>query len=204
MSIPLLIAINPPKEISENIIKLRKFIVKKTGKNLYGSHEPHITLFVNSFPNFSDVEKQLISIIKKYKPFSAKIDGLHTFTFDPITKSHTIVYKVEKTPTLSNIQKEIVKRLNSLRTDDQMKWLLKQNPNPSKKNMENISKYGYPCGLKEWIFHASIVSIPQEMYEEIWRRIQKYDMKKSWLVNNISIFVHLGDDGFRLFKKYKL
>lgn len=204
MSVPLLIAINPPKEIAENIIKIRSLIAKKTGKNLYGSHDPHITLSVNSFPNFSDVERIVISVVKKYKPFSAKIEGLHTFAFDPIFKSHTIVYKVEKTPTLAKIQKEIVTKVNPLRSDDQVKWLLKQNPNPPKENMKNIRKYGYPFGPKDWIFHASIGSVSKEHYEEIWKKIQQYDLSKTWRVDNISIFVHLGDDGFKLFKKYKL
>ena len=202
MSVPLLVAINPPKEIAKNIVKIRKFIVKKTGENLYGSHEPHITLSVNSFSNFSDVEKKVLSVIKKHKPFSAKIEGLHTFPFDPIFKTNTIVYKVKRIATLSKIQKEIVTKINPLRTDDQAKWLLKHNP--LKENIKNIRKYGYPFGPKDWIFHASIGSVSKRYYEEIWKEIQKYNVSKTWLVDNISIFVHLGKDGFKLFKKYKL
>ena len=204
MSIPLLIAINPPKKIAENIVKIRKVIAKKTGKNTYGSHDPHITLSVNSFSNFSDVEKKVLSVVKKYKPFFAKIEGLHTFSFDPIFKTNTIAYKVERTPTLANIQKEIVNKVNPLRTDDQIKWLLKQNPNPPKENMKNIRKYGYPFGPKDYIFHASVCLVSNEHYKEIWKKIQKYDLSKTWRVDNISIFVRLGDDGFKLFKKYKL
>lgn len=202
MSIPLLIAINPPKEIAENIIKIRKLIVKKIDNKLHS--DPHITLSVNSFPNFSSVEKIVLSITKKYKPFSAKIEGLHTFTFDPILKSHTLVYKVEKTPTLAKIQKEIVTKVNPFRTDDQAKWLLKQNPNPPKENMKSIRKYGYPFNPNNWIFHTSIGSVSKEYHEEIWKKIQKYNVSKTWLVDNISIFVYLGDDKFKLFKKYKL
>ena len=204
MSIALLIAINPPKEIADNIVKIRKFISQKTGKNTYGSHDPHITLSVNSFPNFSDVEKRVLSVLKKHKPFSAKIEGLHTFPFDPILKTNTVVYKVERTPTLAKIQEEIVNAVNPIRTEDQVKWLLKQNPHPPKENMKNIRKYGYPFGPKDWIFHASVGSVSNEHYEEIWKKIQKYNLSKTWRVDNVSIFVHLGDDGFKLFKKYKL
>jgi len=201
MSIPLLIAINPPKEIADNIVKIRKFV---TQKSTYGSHDPHITLSVNSFPNFSDVEKQVVSVVKKYKPFSAKIEGLHTFQFDPIFKTYTIAYKVERTPTLTSIQQALVGKVNPLRTDDQAKWLLKQNPNPPKAMMKNIRKYGWPFGPKDWVFHASIGSVSNRHYKEIWKKIQKYDLSKTWRVDAISIFVHLGDDGFKLFKKYKL
>ena len=204
MSAVLLIAINPPKEVAENILKIRKFISKKTGSNTLGSHDPHITLSVNSFPNFSDVEKKVLSVLKNYKPFSARIEGLQTFPFDPIFKTNTIVYKVERTPTLSKIQSEIVTKLNPIRTDDQVNWLLQQNPNPPEKNMKNIRKYGYPFGPKDWIFHASVGSVSDEHYKEIWKKIQKYDLSKTWRVDNISIFVYLGDDGFKLFKKYKL
>src|SRR3990172_13290604 len=105
MGISLLIAINPPREIAENIVKIRKFIIRKTGKNMYGSPDPHITLSVNSFPNFSGVEKRVLSVVKRYKPFFAKIEGLHTFSSDPIFKTNTIVYKVGRTPTLAKIQK---------------------------------------------------------------------------------------------------
>ena len=204
MGIPLLIAIHLPKEIADNIIKIRKYISKITGKNTYGSHDPHITLFANSFANFSEIEKRVLSIVYKYKPFSAKIEGLHTFPFDQIFKTNTIVYKVERTPTLAKIQEEIVNKLNPIRTQDQVNWLLKQNPNPPKENMKNIRKYGYPFGPKDWIFHVSVGSVSNKDYQKIWSKIQKYDISKTWRVDNISIFVHLGDDGFKLFKKYKL
>lgn len=204
MGIGLLIAIKPPKKIAENIIDIREYIIKKTGKNLYGSHEPHITLLVNSFPNFSDVEKNLVSVLKKYKPFKAKIEGLHTFSFDPILKNHTIVYKVKKTPELSNLQKDIFKKVNKLRTEEQVKWLIKQNNKIPKENMKNIQKYGYLFGPEDWIFHASVGTVSKKHYDKIWKKIQEYNITKTWNVNNISIFVHLGDDGFKFFKKYKL
>ncbi len=204
MSVLLLIAINPPREIAKNIVKIRKYISKKTGKNEYGSHDPHITLLTNSFPNFSDVEKQVLLIVKKYKPFYAKIEGLHTFPFDPILKAKIIVYKIEKNPTLTNIQKDIITKVNSLRTEDVVKEVLKQNPNLPKETMKNIRKYGYPIGPKDWTFHASVGSVSNKHYEEIWKKIQKYNLSKTWRVDNISIFVNLGDDGFKLFKKYKL
>jgi len=121
MSVALLIAIIPPKKVVKNIEKLRSYITKKLRKNIYGSHEPHVTLFVNSFPNFSNVEKQVVNVVKHYKPFYAKIEGIHTFVDDPIFKSHNIVYKVERTPELVKLQKNIIKRLNPLRTDDQVK-----------------------------------------------------------------------------------
>ncbi len=204
MGVPLLIAINPPREVAENIIKIRKFIFKKTRKNLYGSHDPHITLSVNTFQNFSEVEKKILSVLKKYKPFSAKIENLHTFPFDPFLKTNTIVYKVEKSSTLANLQKDIVSKVNDLRTDDQVKWLLELNPNQSKESIKNIRKYGYPFGPKDWIFHASAGSVSNRHYKEIWKKIKKYNLRKTWTINTISIFIHLGDDGWKLFKKYKL
>ena len=203
MGIPLLIAINPPKEVSKNIFK-RKLIFKKTGKILYGLNDPHITLFVNSFPNFSDVEKKVKSVVKKYKSFYAKIEGLYTFPFDPIHQANTIVYKIERTPTLAKLQKDIVMKLNPIRTNDQAKWLLKYNPNQSKNSLDNIKKYGYPIGLKDWIFHATIDSVKDKHYKIIWKQIQRYNLNKTWHVKNISIFIKLGDDGYKLFKKYKL
>lgn len=204
MGVPLLIAINPPNGLSKKVLKLKEFIVKRTGKFYYAQHDPHITLFVNSFPSFSAVEDKFNLVVKKYKQFIVKIDGLDTFTFDPIFNTNTITYKVEKSKILSKIQNEIVDILNPLRTQDQANWLLKQNPNPLKQHMENISKYGYPFGPKDWVFHLTIGSVPKEIYEEIWKEVKKYNSHKKFLVKEICIFIHLGDDGFKLYKKYKL
>jgi 2'-5' RNA ligase len=198
----LLIAIEPPQEIKENIIKLRKYFTKKIGKNIYGAHEPHITLFVNSFSSFSDVENRIIKVIRKQSPFSIKIKGLHTFLSDPqISDSHTIVYAVERTPKLAKLQKNIVTTLNPIRTNDQTKWMLEQNPKLSEN--KNIKKYGYPFGPEDWIFHASIGAVPKNKYERIWGKIQKYDLSKAWQVKAINLYIHIGDEGFVFFRKYK-
>ena len=58
--------------------------------------------------------------------------------------------------------------------------------------------------LSQGLFKVLNVKISNKHYKEIWETIQKYNLCKTWRVNNIFIFIHLGDDGFRLFKKYKL
>jgi len=69
--------------------------------------------------------------------------------------------------------------------------------------MKNIRKYGYPFGPNEWIFHISIGSVPRNKYEEIWRKAQKFNLTKTWKVNGVGAYVDFGEDGFRLFRKYK-
>ena len=72
----------------------------------------------------------------------------------------------------------------------------------------NNGTFGYfvliDSGSDYCIFHATIGSIPEKNYKELWDKIKKYDLTKTWLIDSISIFVHLGEDGFVLFKKYRL
>jgi hypothetical protein len=200
MGISLLIGINPPKSIKEKIDKIRKY----DPNNNYGKHEPHVTLYVNSFKGFSEIDKKLAKVLKKHKPFVIEISKLDYFDFDPILKSYTIIYKVEKNKNLSSLQNDIVDVLKNSRTTDQAKWLLKKNKNYPKKQLSNIKRYGYPFGPKDWLFHIGIGSYTKNKFNIIWKKAKKFDTKIKWKVNSISIYIHLGDDGFRLYKKYNL
>ena len=206
MSVPLLIAIDPQKQVNKNIIELRKYITKATGINFYGNHDPHITLVVNSFRNFSEVDRKVKEILKTYKPFYAKIRGLGVLS-NPFP-NHVILYKIKKDKILSNLQKQLTEKLNTLRTQDQANWMLKQENNFKQKNLKNLEKWGYPFGPKEFMPHASIGTIRKDQYkafyEKVWKKSKQSDLKTKWKVNWIGIYVLLGEDGWTLYKRYKL
>ena len=202
MAIPLLVAIDVPREVSANILRLRKFIVTRVGKDIYGSAAPNVTLFVNSFSNFNEVDKQLVQTTKKFKPFPLKVDGVHVFKDDPILKAHTVVYKLEKSAQLSKLHKEVVESLARLRTDDQAKWIFEQNPKMPQANKENLKRYGYPFGPEDSVLHASIGSYPAEKHTEIWKKAQQFDLTKKWAVASIAVYM-VTDSGVKVLRTYK-
>ncbi len=205
MSIALLVAIEPSLEIRRNIKKLRNWILEEMRKSISGLHEPHVTLFVNSFENFSGVEKIVNDIAQNYKPFTVNTEGIEVFENNPLAHGNpTFVYRVKDSRGIKMLQRTVVDRLNPLRTGDQANWCLKQNTHPSKKMLDNIAVYGYPFGPEDWKFHATIWDVPQDMRDKFFQEAKKYSRKSSWKVKGLGIYVHLGSDGFRLFKKYRL
>ncbi len=184
------IEINFKKDISNKIIKLQKEIIKKYGIGKYSPDRPHITLYVNSTDHQNKIKDILNKILKKYNKFSIKFDGIHAFINDPIFLSTTLVYKIKKTKILSKIQKEIFDNISPLRNNNLETWLFKMNPNMPKKNKEMIRKYGYPYGPEDWIFHTSIISLPNGIkkneFKKLFNNISKsYNIKTSIRINNI-------------------
>lgn len=204
MNIPLLVAIEPPREVSENIRILRKRIVDTTGNNSYGSHDPHITLLVSTFTDLSTVEREVEMLAEHHESFKARVQGIHTVFDDPVFKGNTLVYKLEKPSQLENLQNELIERLNPLRTDDHLRLILQRNPELSERSAENIRKYGHPYDKDAWFFHATIGTVPNEQYEKVWKIAQRYDLTTTWIVKSIGIYTYRIGDGFRLFKTYEL
>ena len=176
------IGLIPPKIIEENIEKIR-FILRNV--NIYGNHEPHITLYPNSFNNPNDIEKIIKKVIKHYKPFEVEIIGLKQLK-DPISNTKIIVYEIKKTKILSQLQRELFEELNKIRTKDQEKWLLKNITKPSKRIIENIKRFGYPFSPDDWIFHVSIASVIGKFDLSL---LKDYEVKTRFIVNEIGIFL---------------
>lgn len=200
----LLVALEPPKKLSESIMGLRKYIVKKTGKDLYGKHKPHVTLYVNTFNKFSEVDEIITKVAKNYKKFEVNGEGIHTFFDDNLSGGHTVVYKLGENKKLQKLQKDIMLKLVKLRTDDQEKWCLEKSDNWPKQQLDNIKKFGFPYSYKDYIFHASIGAIPKETYKKTIGFLERKSKKFKWKVGSITVYIMLGDDGFVPYKKYDL
>ena len=167
MTLSLLVGIEPPKEVFANTLKIQRFAATRLKDTIYAP-KPHITVFVNSFSSFGEVENKIIGFIRKTKPFALKIEGLYTFQNDPLFKgADTIVYKLEKSAPLTKFQKEIAGALVPLRTDDQEKAILGMGSKFSPEQTENIKKHGLPYNSEKWIFHSSVVSVPRDKHKEI-------------------------------------
>jgi 2'-5' RNA ligase len=202
--VSLLIGLELPKSIKESIEKLRKYIVKKDDKNSYGNHDAHITLFVNTFRSFSEVDKEIQKIAKKTKPFEISTEGAYTFPYDPFNIGKTVVYKIEDNESLRNVQQLIYDNTNPFRTPEQVEWIRRKNPNLSEDLQKNVDKYGFPFAPENYVHHATIGVISDKNYDPIWKYIQKNDLKKKWKVNYLTTYINLGNDGFQPYKRYKL
>ncbi len=200
----ILVAIKPPEIVNKNIIKSRQYINKANGLVIYGNSDAHITLFVNSYKNFSEADKLISAIAAKHKAFAAKIDGLFDFAKDPINKTHTIVYKVAASAQLRRLQKDITNKLNKIRTDYQEKSMIEKKLYANEQERKNILKYGFPFGPEKWTFHATIGSIKANKFKSAWQHAQRYNLQKKWRVDSIGVYIYLGTDGFVLFKEYAL
>ncbi len=205
MGLSVLIGVAPSKKISENLIKLKKEISKITKEDPFGESEPHITLFVNSFSSLQEIEPELKQLLLKYHPFTIHSEGVHSFGYDPSTNLYTLVYKIKDSSELSQIQKELFFNLSKKRTDVQEKWLLEKNSKPSERQLENLKKYGYFFGPEDWIFHAAISSVPKENFDKLKKLARKLDVKESWEIKEINVYLkRKGDNHHKFHKSYPL
>lgn len=200
MTIPILVGLEPPKELRDIIQSIRTAADKITPINYYRHAEPHITLFVNTFPALESVGGIVSKIAERTPQFYAKIAGLHSFGYDAATRLHTLVYHVEETQELRKVQQEVVQQLNAIRTPEQaMKHMHRQDiTNEQRKNLE---KYGLLYSPETWVFHATIGSFPEENIGNIIKLVP--DFHASWKVNEMCVY-NKENGAFRLFKKYGL
>jgi murein DD-endopeptidase MepM/ murein hydrolase activator NlpD len=199
----LLIALIPKKEIVNNLNKIRKIVGIKA-KESSGLRTPHITIVDNSFSNIKEVDKELSKIVKSLKPFNALIKGIDTFIVEKSFKiekykeNNSLIYRIKNNSHLNNLRKEILRRLDYLKTSERLKQWVKENPKISSKSIKNIKKYGTP--FKDWKFHTTIGLIPKQKQGEILNKIKKLDLQKNWKIDCFGLFIR--KDGWKLYKKY--
>jgi len=197
-----LIGIKLPYNVNKKIFDLRKKINFNYTLGQYPNHEPHITLYINSFNNINFIEKKLIKLIDTVPSFDIKLEGINSFESDPITKESILILKVKKGITnLKNLQKKIIKSVHSFRNQEYSNWLFSQNNTLNKEKKENIINTGTPINLEEYDFHATICSIPQKELTKIKKDIGKITFE--FQVKKLSVFI-IKNDKFVFWKDYSL
>ncbi len=204
MSYSFLIAVTPPEKLFNEIVGIKESIKKKYGIQYATTHIPHLSIFLNSFASFKDVDEEINKIIPKIRPFKVDISGISYFGKDSLTYGTTIFLKVKKTKELDNIHKLFLERLNHLRTNDQMRWLNYKKENFSPHLWDFVQKYGYPYVLENYLAHISIDSVKKENFEVIWNKIKKYNPKLTFTAKQIDLYIWLHPDSWVLLRSYKL
>jgi len=201
----MLIAFIPQKKVVKNLIKVRKIAGIKVKKNS-GLKTLHITIIENSYSDVEKVDKELKKIVKSSGPFVAEIKGLDTFVVNQnlqikkYKQNNSLIYMIKNNLSMNKFRKELLKKLNPLKSKERLRQWMDENPQMSKKGLANVEKYGTPFGLREWKFHITMGLIPKEKQKEILNKIQKLNIQESFNIDSFGLFVR--KRGWVLFRKY--
>jgi len=176
----MLVGIELPTVLRNRIIALRSSMKDNT----YPNHEPHITLFHNSFENVEEVD----TILKEFCNFSSfrlTIKGMKIF------RPNTHVFCV--TSPLSDLRQDLIAKLLSITTNDHYEWMVEHhNLSPTEK--ENLKQTGSIISPEKYEFHATIgMGILDSQSEEEFE----------YTVNHITSFI-LYENTFKPEKRYQL
>jgi 2'-5' RNA ligase len=197
-----LVSIEPPSETVDRIAEGRRVISEASSDSYKGPKNPHITLFINTYEDSEEIERRLDEVSARYESFNARVEGIHNFREDPITRASTFVYKIEGSQDLRDLQRDVVEALNSLRTDSQEKWMREQNPNYSDAQRKNIEIYGFPFGPEDWIFHTTIGTVPARDSERVKKGLEYLDKSEEWNVDGISLYEDMGEGNYELIRRF--
>jgi len=201
----LLIAFIPPKDITNNLSKIRNIAGIKVKKSS-GLNTSHITIIDNTFSDINKLDKELKKFMNENKSFLVDVRGFDTFAvkksvgINRYRKQNSLIYLIDKNARMNKFRKTLSEKVDYLKTQKRINQWVKENPNLSEKSLENINKYGTPFGLKEWKFHTTVGMIPKDKVKEIMKNIDKLDIKKKFEINSVGIFVR--KNGWKLYKKY--
>ena len=144
------------KKINNKVLGYKKKVKNKFGNQIYLDHPVHSTLFTIKIKKISELKKIYKNDINiKKKSFKINLTSSKIFYHDPLTKGHTLYYKIKKTKILKNIQMQhltkINRNINVLKKESFLfkKLILKQ----------NYKKYGFPFSGPIWIPHTTVASI---------------------------------------------
>jgi 2'-5' RNA ligase len=142
--------------ITKKILSQKKNVKKKFGDQTYLDHPVHLTLFTLKIQKVSDLKMIYLKEKKKTnKPFLIEIKSPDIFIDDPLTKGHTIYYRIKKSKTIKEIQLTHLKKINKKIKVFKNDINFFNNPILDR----NYKKYGFPFVGDVWIPHITIASL---------------------------------------------
>ena len=153
------------KKINNKVLDYKKRVKKNFGNQRYLNHPVHLTLFTVKIKKVSELKRIYKNDInKKSKPFKIHLTSPNIFFNDPLTKGHTLYYKIKKTQKLKNVQmKHLIKINKNIMVDKSGSFFFK---NTILK--KNYKKYGFPFTESIWIPHTTIASIEGIKKEDVF------------------------------------
>lgn len=198
MAETIIIGLIPPLEVESKIHSLRKKFSEYTENSKYSFHQPHITLYMNSFISIPHVQHKLEKICKNISSFKIKVTGISKFPKDPVTGETVWIFKVSNQDILKQLRNLLIEELSSIKTSDHANWMFNLNPNYSNSQKENVLKYATPISPDDFRFHLTIFSTTKELHKDQFENIQI-----EFEINNISILKGDGEK-FVVYKNISL
>ena len=195
--IKLGIFIIPEKKLKSIILRLKKIVKKRFGKQTYLNHLPHCTLYVfeTSKKNLQEIKK-IRNLKKKGNNFFYS-KNTNIFLNDPITKKNTYIIEINKNKFLTNLQIQVLKIFKKYSQKKKIRFL-------NKRMQNNYRLYGYPFIKLNWKPHFTIASIsPKKDQSDFVEKFGKYKVNYKQSLNNIFVY-QISKDKHNLISKIEI
>jgi hypothetical protein len=198
----LLIGINPPEKLKEEICKHKSEVKKLCGYQDEIDVTPHLTFVVNNFSDLNSMDGVLQGLVHDFSPFIVEVDGMGYF---PQMKKRALYANVVNTPILEELQRRIVIDMAKIRHGCLLQEYMR-NHNPdfkyTGKEAENVNKYGYPHVGEIWQPHITVSILDEPCFERIERKLLSEKIKDKFELGYITCFTY--DNNWKPWKNYKL
>lgn len=194
--------LEPDHKFIDFILDCKKSVKKLIGDQQYLQDSPHLTLLVGNYEFGNNKFFEELEINHKFKPIQIELDGWFAFKDDPVTKKHTIVYKVSTRSLefLKAIQIDIgnvVKKYRKTKIIDRYK----NQAGFSSEMVKSTFEYGFPFVGDHWRAHFTIASIEKEKFDEVWNYINKNFYKKEITIRSLN-FSSIEREGFKTIRRW--
>ena len=185
------------KNITRKILLKKETIKKKFGNQIYLNHPVHLTLFTLKIKKITELKE----IYKNEKETLNRSILIHIispdiFFDDPLTKGHTLFYKIKKNKKIEEIQINHLKKINN------KIQVFKKDINIFKIPIfkKNYQRYGFPFVGKIWVPHTTIASIKNiKPNNKFINKFLKSKINMKCLINKINFYKIVKDKHELLF-----
>jgi len=200
----LLIGIDPPKEVKNEIYRLKKRVIDTSCYQQQANEHPHCTFVVNNFTSVDEVDEALKEVAGAFSPFDIDVNGVAYF---PPEQSGTYMTyaKVTKSKKLEDLQRRVVVDTSRFRQGCLLQEYLKRNvPGYKYKpgELDNIKKYGFLYVGENWSPHISVAILDPEAFEKVGEELIRTDLRYAFPLKAVTLFTY--KDKWQPFRTYKL
>jgi len=184
--------IEPENFLNKKIIFWKKKFTNKFSIQKYIFHPPHLTLCTmqisKNFLYFLKQNKNLSIKTYKSKLIKININRCDYFKNDPITKSFTLFYSVNRNIDLQKIQKTILNKFLKFKLNK-----IKKNIFLNKNLKNSYEKYTYPFTGKNFLPHFTIASFNASLNNPLIQDFLNQKINYTQNINIVSIWIIKND-----------
>jgi hypothetical protein len=159
------VGIEPVSYVKDGILQIRSYISKKTGIDYQGEPCPHITLLINNYFHFNDLDG-LPNVAGGTRSLYIETDGIRYF-HHPEADKVIVRASVIKTPVLQQLQEDVADACK-VRDGNLMKDVMEELPGfeYDGQEAENNRKFGFPYVGDNWKPSIGIAVVDPDRIKE--------------------------------------